>query len=151
MAFWLVFLSYNALLAKAHLLPRADPPFQFVPDTATTPDNKFNIPGIPKFTTQPPLTSDSVSAVYGVRSVRSVPNAPNINLTTYEQIDIPFALLNYGNLKLFTPGQLNSPGAPTDIWAPGVDDHANQSACGIPDNAFWPSKVLIPNTSVTQF
>ena len=58
-------------------------------------------------------------------------------------MDTPFALLNQGNLKLFTAGQLNTPEGTTDDWDPGVDDFASQSACGIPDNAFEPSKVAI--------
>ena len=72
MTFCLILLSYNALFAKGHLLPRADPPFQTVPKTATTPDNHFNIPGVPQLKGQPPDTSDPVPAVYGVRSVNSV-------------------------------------------------------------------------------
>ena len=72
MRFCLILLSYNALFAKARLLHRADPPFQSVPETATTPDNHFNIPKIPQFKAQPPDTSDPVPAVYGVRSVRPV-------------------------------------------------------------------------------
>lgn len=66
----LILLSYNALFAKARLLPRAGPPFQSVPGTATTPDNQFNIPKVPQLKGQPPDTSDPVPAVYGVRSVR---------------------------------------------------------------------------------
>lgn len=69
MMFCLLLLSYNALLAKAHLLPRADPPFQLVPENATTPDNQFNIPGVPLLKAQPIVTSDPVPDVYGVRSV----------------------------------------------------------------------------------
>lgn len=69
MMFCLILLSYNALFAKAHLLPRADPPFQAVLENATTPDNKFNIPGVPLLKGQPTDTSDPVPAVYGVRSV----------------------------------------------------------------------------------
>ena len=62
-------LSYTALLAKAHLLTRADPPFQVVPDYATTPDNEFNIPKVLELKGQPTVTSDPVPAVYGARSV----------------------------------------------------------------------------------
>ena len=51
--------------------------------------------------------------------------------------------MNKGKLKLFTAGQLNTPTGITDDWQPGVDDYAKQSACGIPDNAFEPSKVAI--------
>ena len=43
----------------------------------------------------------------------------------------------------FKEGELNSPGAITDQWKPGQNDFANQSACGIPDNAFFNSKVAI--------
>ncbi|KAL6713287.1 hypothetical protein ACLMJK_008752 [Lecanora helva] len=121
-----LFLCSTALLTHASLLPRADPPFQSIPTTPTTPDNHYNT-GTHLFQAQPPdKTGISVPSVYGPRSV-----------------DIPFALLNKGRLKLFTAGQLNTPAGITDKWAPGVDDFANQSACGIPDNAFEPSKVAI--------
>ena len=65
------FLCFGALLTRASLLPRSDPPFQFVPSKATTPDNKFNI-ATKIFQGQPPLTTDTPTDVYGARSVRPV-------------------------------------------------------------------------------
>ena len=47
-------------------------------------------------------------------------------------------------MKFFPKGQLNSAGSDTDLWLPqGGTDSAQQSACGIPDNAFTISKVAI--------
>lgn len=136
MYFWYEILPLNtmrstfSLLACAlptygAILPRADPGFQDVPVTATTPNNKFNN-GTFHLKAEPGITTNKVPEIYGLRS-----------------IDIPFALLNYGTLKFFQPGQLNSPKARTGTFAPGVNDFANQSACGIPDNAYHPSKVAI--------
>ncbi|MCJ1251247.1 hypothetical protein MMC30_008478 [Trapelia coarctata] len=56
--------------------------------------------------------------------------------------DIPFLRLFHGNMKFFAPGQLNTPTGRSDIWG-HENDNANQSACGIPDNAFFISKVAI--------
>ena len=136
---------FHFLLAHASIIPRADPPFQYVPSKATTPDNKFNI-ATTIFQGQPPDTTDVAPDVYGARSVSLVPDVMTSKRnpeTVCTQIDIPFALLNKGDLKLFTAGQLNTPAGTTDSWKPGVDDFASQSACGIPDNAFEPSKVAI--------
>ena len=121
----ILLLAVCALHTQAVIMPRADPPFQQVPLNATTPNNKFNN-GTFHFKAQPAITTNKVSDVYGPRS-----------------IDIPFALLNFGTLKFFPPGQLNTPRALTGTFAPGVNDFANQSACGIPDNAYHPSKVAI--------
>ena len=48
----------------------------------------------------------------------------------------------HGNLKFFSPGQLNTADGITDQWG-ASNDNANQSACGIPDNAWKVSKVAI--------
>jgi len=61
-------LCFVTLLAHASVLSRSDPPFQFVPTKATTPDNKFNI-GTKIFQAQPPDTTDTIPDVYGARSV----------------------------------------------------------------------------------
>ena len=78
-------------------------------------------------TGEPPDTSDPVPDVYGAR-----------------EIDLPFYRLYHGNMKFFPVGQLNTPNEATDTWINnGGVDNANQSACGIPDNAFFHSKVAI--------
>ena len=46
-------------------------------------------------------------------------------------------------MKFFPLGQLNSDTNDTDLWYPQGTDSAQQSACGIPDNAFTISKVAI--------
>lgn len=101
----------------------ADPPFQQIPTTAKA-DNSFNnghieVAGIPPGNETPP-------PVYGNRS-----------------IDIPFGRLYHGDMKFFPSGQLNSDTNDTDLWYPQGTDSAQQSACGIPDNAFSISKVAI--------
>lgn len=52
-------------------------------------------------------------------------------------------LMQHGNLKFFSKGQLNTADSDTDEWLPQGTDSAQQSACGIPDNAFSISKVAI--------
>ena len=51
--------------------------------------------------------------------------------------------VQHGNMKFFSAGQLNAAGKDTDQWLPQGTDSAQQSACGIPDNAFSISKVAI--------
>lgn len=98
---------------------------QNVPSSAP-PDNQFNNTE-PQLVTMPPLSEEHPDdSIYGTRD-----------------IDLPFGRLYHGNMKYFAPGQLNTPTDMTDQWAPGVNDFANQSACGIPDSAFHVSKVAI--------
>lgn len=111
-------------LVNGALIPRDDPPFQSIPAT-NQPDNTYNH-GKFRPAGLPPTVTDIPPAVYGARSV-----------------DLPFGRLYHGKLKYFKKGQLNTPNGRTDVWQPGVNDFANQSACGIPDNAFFPSKVAI--------
>ena len=120
-----------ASLATASIIRREDPGLQSIPTTAKA-DNTFNN-GAPQLVGEPPQTSDPVPDVYGVRS-----------------IDLPFGRLYHGNLMFFPSGQLNTPDRNVDQWinTPGNPtqhgvDSANQSACGIPDNAFSTSKVAI--------
>ncbi|MCJ1450979.1 hypothetical protein MMC28_001313 [Mycoblastus sanguinarius] len=108
------------------IIPRAgaDPGFQIIPTTAKDP-NTFN------FSTatnkgMPPVTDQIPPALYGARS-----------------IDLPFGRLFHGNMKFFRAGELNTPDGITDEGPPGQNDNANQSACGIPDNAWSPGKVAI--------
>lgn len=81
---------------------------------------------------EPPQLGGPVDPVYGTRN-----------------IDLPFGRLFEGNIKFFPEGELNSPGQNTDVFSTSPDlssvsnDNANQSACGIPDNAFFQSKVAI--------
>ena len=71
------------------------------------------------------MTSDTPPDIYGARS-----------------IDLPFYRLYHGQMNFFPAGQLNTPDVNTDVF--GSDkDNANQSACGIPDNAWYNSKVAI--------
>ncbi|KAL9607339.1 MAG: hypothetical protein Q9167_007738 [Letrouitia subvulpina] len=58
-------------------------------------------------------------------------------------IDIPFGRLFHGKMKFFSAGQFNLPGSATSVWGNGKRDNTNQSACGIPDDAFFQSKVAI--------
>ena len=115
-----------ASLASAAILRRQDPGFQPIPTTAK-PDNTFNT-GTSQLVSEPPTVSATPPAIYGARS-----------------IDLPFGRLYHGNMKFFSAGELNTPAGITDEWIgqPGVIDSANQSACGIPDNAFSISKVAI--------
>ncbi|KAL8932561.1 MAG: hypothetical protein Q9211_006246 [Gyalolechia sp. 1 TL-2023] len=117
-----------ASLSTALVVPRQDspdPPFQNVP-TAAKADNTFHTATPPIPSGMPPESAEIPDAVYGARS-----------------IDLPFGRLQHGKMKFFGAGQLNTPTGKTDDWKPGQNDFANQSACGIPDNAFYISKVAI--------
>ena len=97
---------------------------QAVPHTHQEPGKFSNyVDGL--LNSEPPDTDDAVPDVYGVRS-----------------IDLPFFRLYHGKLNYFSAGELNTPTGNADIWG-GQYDNANQSACGIPDNAYWISKVAI--------
>ena len=118
-------LSAVALAHSAAINPRSpDGAAQNIPNTAPT---KFSDGAAPETGEPPQDDATPVPGIYGARD-----------------IDLPFYRLYHGNLKFFPPGQLNTPDKGTDVGlnAGGVDD-ANQTACGIPDNAFAPSKVAI--------
>ena len=121
--FCLSFLA--ASLASASVIPRKVPntgPFQVITVKA---DNTFHN-GAPQLNAEPPASNDIPPAVYGARD-----------------IDLPFNRLYHGKMKFFSEGQLNTPTGIQDVWQPGQNDYANQSACGIPDNAYSASKVAI--------
>ena len=128
--------SIFRLLPLAHLaicavLPRQDPGLQSIPATSQDSSTFWN-PAVPELVGEPPQCSDPIPSVYGARSV-----------------DLPFYRLYHGNMTFFAPGQLNTATGNTDVWnsnSNGIivnNDNANQSACGIPDNAFIVSKVAI--------
>ncbi|MCJ1477098.1 hypothetical protein MMC13_005769 [Lambiella insularis] len=96
---------------------------QAVPQTPKAPGTFSN--GAACLIAEPPLVDDIPDEIYGARP-----------------IDIPFFRLYHGNINFFPAGQLNTPTANRDLWA-SENDNANQSACGIPDNAFFISKVAI--------
>lgn len=115
-------------IAVARIIPRQDPhdaAFQHVPSIAQ-PDNSFHTAAPPLPSGMPPNSPEEGPAVYGARS-----------------IDLPFGRLQHGKMKFFGAGELNSPTGKSDLWTPGQNDFANQTACGIPDNAFQISKVAI--------
>ena len=85
-----------------------------------------NVNGQPKLNTEPAISSATVAPEFAAHP-----------------IDIPFGRLHQGALKYFPAGYLHTPNGITDDWQPNVNDFANQSACGIPDNAFYISKVAI--------
>lgn len=59
------------------------------------------------------------------------------------EIDIPFGRQFHGDLMMFKKGEVNDPNFNTAQWTPNKYDFANQSACGIPDNAYVQMKVAI--------
>ena len=120
------FLLAPASLVAGAVLRRGDPTLQEIPTTAK-PDNTFSN-GKSQLTSEAPTVAAVPSEKYGARS-----------------IDLPFDRLYHGDMKFFSASQLNSPSGTTDQWTdqPGTVDSADQSACGIPDNAFSISKVAI--------
>ena len=113
-----------ASIASGAIIRRYDLAFQSIPATAK-PDNMFNC-GTFLLASMIDVIAEIPSAVYGARS-----------------IDLPFGRLYHGNMKFFGKGRLNTPDGIQDVYKPGVNDFAYQSACGIPDNAFFMSKVAI--------
>ena len=105
-----------------------DPPFQDIPISAQA-DDTFN----------------NGAAMEGGMPPESDPALPIPDVYGARSIDLPFSRLYHGNMKYFSAGQLNTPSTYTDLWVdqPNVVDSAKQSACGIPDNAFYISKVAI--------
>ena len=134
---FILFLLFAARLALAAVYPRQQPPgtptsqdfpngpWQSVPGTQPKKDNTY-YNGQPKLNTEPPISDATVAPEFAAHP-----------------IDIPFGRLHNGALKYFPAGQLNTPDGIADDWQPNVNDFANQSACGIPDNAFYISKVAI--------
>jgi len=127
----LVSILLAASIGHSSVIRRQDPGMQQIPTTAKA-DNTFNN-GAPQLVSEPPQVSDTPPAVYGARSV-----------------DLPFGRLYHGNMMFFSAGELNTPTGDSDQWinSPATPtqngiDSANQSACGIPDNAFSGSKVAI--------
>lgn len=117
---------YVASLASTSVIPRQAPktgPMQAIPVKAKA-DNTFHN-GAPQLVAVPKDATEIPPAVYGARD-----------------IDLPFNRLYHGNMKYFPEGQLNTPTENRDVWG-SEHDSANQSACGIPDNAYSISKVAI--------
>lgn len=126
MATLLLTLMAIALPTLSSIIPRAaaDPGFQTIPAAAKAP-NTFNS-GTATEKGMPPVVQDIPPAMYGPRPV-----------------DLPFGRLFHGNMKYFRAGELNTPDGLSDVGPPGKNDNADQSACGIPDNAWSESKVAI--------
>lgn len=120
------FLSAAVLAHSAAIQPRSSAGgAQSIPNT---PPTNFRQPAIEQLLHEPDL--DNTTAVPDVYAARD--------------IDLPFYRLYHGSMKFFPAGQLNTPDRDRDVWADaGGVDSANQSACGIPDNAFSISKVAI--------
>ncbi|MCJ1366320.1 hypothetical protein MMC16_005448 [Acarospora aff. strigata] len=110
-------------LSTSSVIRRQDPGLQSYPGSAPASDSFSN--GKPILIGIPDDTSNMPPAVYGARP-----------------IDLPFNRLYHGNIKFFPTGQLNTPDKDTDAWG-SANDNAEQSACGIPDNAFYNAKVAI--------
>lgn len=102
-----------------------DPGLQSVPDNGKA-DNTFNN-GAAQVNSGFPFSSDLAPDLYQPR-----------------EIDIPFGWMFHGNLSMFPSSQLNSGGyLNTDSWDQNVIDSANQSACGIPDRAYFQKQAAI--------
>ena len=129
-----------ALLAATSIganVPRAAPrttedgPFQYIPANATVDDNDFYI-----------KPSKTVTSAYYTDSQKINP-ADIPKEYQPRAIDIPFTMLLLGRLNLFKSGFNSFNRAFSTVWAPGQNDRASNSACGIPDNAYNGTKVAI--------
>ena len=115
-----IVLSFLLQCFLAHAQIQAN---QAMPQTPIAPGTFSN--GASQLVAEPPITGDVPDLMYAARP-----------------IDLPFFRLYNGTLKFFSSGELNTPTGDTDAWGSQYDN-ANQSACGIPDNAFSISKVAI--------
>ena len=106
-------------------IPAASSAWQTVPSSQPKPDNTY---------------SNGAAWRQGLPEDNSAPVPEIFNA---RDIDIPFRRLQQGNLMYFQEGELNQPDQITDVLSPNQFDFANQSACGIPDSAFFQSKVAI--------
>lgn len=131
---YVAFVLLSALIAHAtcriharqrSATPAASSAWQIVPSTQPKPDNTY---------------SNGAAWRQGLPEDNSAPVPEIFNA---RDIDIPFRRLQQGKLMYFQEGELNQPGQITDILSPDQYDFANQSACGIPDSAFFQSKVAI--------
>ena len=105
--------------------PAASSAWQTVPSSQPKPDNTY---------------SNGAAWRQGLPEDNSAPVPEIFNA---RDIDIPFRRLQQGNLMYFQEGELNQPDQITDVLSPNQYDFANQSACGIPDSAYFQSKVAI--------
>ena len=112
-----------SLLLESFGVHAQDPPMQAIPQLPNPPGTFSN--NAPQLNAEPPITDIVPSNIYGTR-----------------HLDLPFYRLFHGNMNFFSAGQLNTPTGMADAWG-SENDNANQSACGIPDNAFSASKVAI--------
>ena len=95
-----------------------DPGLVAVPDTGKA-DNTFNN-GQPQVNGAFPWGSGPTPDMYQPRD-----------------IDLPFGWKFHGNVSFFPGSQLSIPTQPSDGWTPNQADFANQSACGIPHDAYF--------------
>ncbi|KAL8903871.1 MAG: hypothetical protein Q9207_003642 [Kuettlingeria erythrocarpa] len=102
----------------------SDPGLQKVPDQAKAP-NTFNN-GKPE---------DTCGMQWGA--------GPIPDLYQPREIDIPFGRMYHGNISFFKYGEYNDPKDNTASWRPNTMDNADQSACGIPDDAYHQTKAAI--------
>lgn len=110
------------LLTAGTSVIAADPPLQSIPATSKAPGSFSN--NAPRLNAEPPeVDATHQPDTYGVRDV-----------------DIPFYRLYNGSLKFFS--HTNDPAAATTTFDSKYDS-ANQSACGIPYNAWFISTVAI--------
>ena len=119
------FLTQASVIRLNHNpLVRRDPGWQQIPANSQKAPGQFNTDA-PQETGEPLDTGNIPDDVYGART-----------------IDLPFGRLYHGNMTFFSRGELNVPTSDKDLYTPTFDN-ANESACGIPDNAFYGSKVAI--------
>ena len=124
-SFILLASSFSALAASS-ILRRAnstDSSLQPIPATAKAPGT-FYKPGVHQLTGEPPqVSADGQPSIYGARD-----------------LDLPFYRLYNGSLKFFS--HTNDANKDNTTWGSEYDS-ANQSACGIPYNAWYISTVAI--------
>lgn len=120
-------------------------PWQRIPEKADVPPGGFYHPKLKGTHTGP----DCLGKTHNYYLRESCTNPPQVYQA--RPYDIPFTMLNKGKLKFFkndpkdpNRSQLNtnSPIESTN-FQPGKNDDPKDSACGIPDNAYYPSKVAI--------
>ncbi|KAL9025201.1 MAG: hypothetical protein Q9196_005936 [Gyalolechia fulgens] len=136
--FLLPALSLTAALACADIARRGDGNGPPDPGMSTVPDPGLqDVPDEPKapntFNNGQPQNNDGMDWGSG----------PIPDLYQPRKIDIPFGRMYHGKISFFDYGEFNDPKDNTATWSPNVYDNANQSACGIPDDASFQTKAAI--------
>ncbi|KAL8877333.1 MAG: hypothetical protein Q9192_008692, partial [Flavoplaca navasiana] len=138
-----LFLSTFAIFASSVIVPRDDGPANPNMPEALTGQGLQKVPDEPNapntFSNGHPQDNDGFD--WGWDENKKPLPIPDVYQP--RDVDIPFGRMYHGKMSFFDYGQYNSPSDNTATWAPDKLDNANQSACGIPDDSSFQTKIAI--------